>query len=130
MGVHRDPVGAATGRSEGKGKRRRSQGRDAEGPAEVAKRHDQPFAGQEAEWLARLTDDPGSSAAIEREVHDRARRQADLYLAELRAKARERPDNAGRAAAVPAGAEIPHRSVENQAARWWTTIWARFRSRI
>ena len=48
--------------------------------------------GQIYTTLDRLVRDPASFAAIEREVHDQARRQADLYVAGLLAKASARPE--------------------------------------
>ena len=51
---------------------------------------------REDEWLERLVSDPASFAAIEREVHEQARRQADLYVAGLLAKASARPETAPR----------------------------------
>ena len=52
------------------------------------------FTDREADWLEGLADDPASFAAVEREVHDQARRQADLYVAGLLAKASEHPEMA------------------------------------
>ena len=69
---------------------------------------------REGEWLERLTNDPASFAAIEREVHEQARRQADLYVAGLLAKASECPEAARSAAQVIASAEVPLRPVEKK----------------
>jgi hypothetical protein len=73
--------------------------------------------------------DPASSAAVEREVHDQARHQADLYVAGLLAKASERPEMAEHIAGVTAAAEVPLRPVEKKNARWWFAFWAGWRSR-
>ena len=69
---------------------------------------------REAEWLERLVSDPASFAAIEREVHEQARRQADLYVAGLLAKASERPETAHHVDQVIASAEVPLRPVEKK----------------
>ena len=58
------------------------------------------MAEREPEWLDRLATDPASFAAVEREVHDQARRQADLYVAGLLAKASEHPEMAQHVDAV------------------------------
>jgi hypothetical protein len=76
------------------------------------------LAKREAEWLKRLTTDPASFAAVEREVHEQARRQADLYVAGLLAKASEQPETAQHVAEVIAAAEVPLRPVEKKDAPW------------
>jgi hypothetical protein len=81
MEVHLDSTEAAMSRRDHKGKRRRPQGRTAATPAEVAAQTGRILADREAEWLGRSARDPASFAAVEREVHDEARRQADLYVA-------------------------------------------------
>jgi hypothetical protein len=63
-----------------------------------------------------LVVDPASFAAVEREVHDQARRQADLYVAGLLAKASQRPEMAPHVAKVTAEAEVPLRPVEKKVA--------------
>jgi hypothetical protein len=118
MEVHLDSEEAAMARRDSKGKRRRPQGRDAAAPAEVAAQTGRVLAEREAEWLDRLARDPASFAAVEREVHDQARQQADLYVAGLLAKASERPEMAAHVAAVTAAAEIPLRPAEKKNARW------------
>jgi hypothetical protein len=123
MEVHLDSEEAAMARRDHKGKRRRPQGRTAAAPT------GQVLAEREAEWLRRLARDPASFAAVEREVHDQARHQADLYVAGLLAKASERPEMAQHVAAVTAAAEVPLRPVEKKAARWWSAFWAGWRSR-
>jgi hypothetical protein len=85
MEVHLDSEEAAMAQRDRKGKRR-PQGRTATPPAEVAARTGQILTEREAEWLDRLARDPASFAAVEREVHDQARHQADLYVAGLLAK--------------------------------------------
>ena len=84
------------GRNKGKrrGKRQRPNGPPAPSPAAVADQTGRLLTEREADWLARLVDDPASFAAVEREVHDQARRQADLYVAGLLAKASEHPEMA------------------------------------
>jgi hypothetical protein len=129
MEVHLDSEEAAMARGDRKGKRRRPQGRTAAVPAEVATQTGLVLADREAEWLGRLTRDPASFAAVEREVHDQARHQADLYVAGLLAKASEHPQMAEHVAAVTAAAEVPLRPAEKKNARWWSDFWAGWRSR-
>src|SRR5947209_12915449 len=121
MEVHLDSEEAAMARRDRKGKRRRPQGRTAAAPADVAARTGRLLAEREAEWLDRLARDPASFAAVEREVHDRARHQADLYVAGLLAQASERPEMAGHVAAITAAAEVPLRPVEKKL-RWQTCL--------
>ena len=113
MEVHLDSEEAAMAQRDRKGKRR-PQGRTATPPAEVAARTGQILTEREAEWLDRLARDPASFAAVEREVHDQARHQADLYVAGLLAKASERPEMAEHIAGVTAAAEVPLRPVEKK----------------
>jgi hypothetical protein len=87
------------------------------------------LAERESEWLGRLTTDPASFAAVEREVHEQARRQADLYVAGLLAKAGEQPEMAQHVDAVIAAAEVPLRAVEKKNAPWWSAFWEAWRSR-
>jgi hypothetical protein len=54
-----------------------------------------------------LVSDPASFAAVDREVHDQTWRQADVYIAELLAKASERPESACHVETVIAAAEAP-----------------------
>jgi hypothetical protein len=129
MEVHLDPEEAAMARRDRKGKRRRPQGRTAAPPAEVAAQTGRVLVEREAEWLGRLARDPASFAAVEREVHDQARHQADLYVAGLLAKASERPEMAEHVAAVTAAAEAPLRPVEKKGGHWWSVFWAGWRSR-
>jgi hypothetical protein len=129
MEVHLDTEETAVARRDRKGKRRRPQGRTAAAPADVAAQTGRVLADRESEWLDRLARDPASFAAVEREVHDQARHQADLYVAGLLAKASERPEMAQHVAAVTAAAEVPLRPVEKKVARWWSAFWAAWRSR-
>jgi hypothetical protein len=129
MEVHLDPDEPPMGPNQPKRQRGRPQGRRAPAPAEVADQTGRLLADREPEWLARLTIDPASFAAVEREVHDQARHQADLYVAGLLAKASERPEMAQHVAAVTAAAEVPLRPVEKKGARWWSAFWAGWRSR-
>lgn len=65
-------------RNKPRGKRRRPAGLAAPPPAVVADQTARLLTAREAEWLERLVSDPASFAAVEREVHDQTRRQADL----------------------------------------------------
>jgi hypothetical protein len=129
MEVHLDLEESTMAPGDRKGKRRRPQGRVAAAPAEVAVQTGQLLAEREAEWLERLARDPASFAAVEREVHDQARHQADLYVAGLLAKASTRPEMAQHVAAITAAAEVLLRPVEKKVARWWSAFWAGWRSR-
>ena len=129
MEVHLDSEETVMARRNQKGKRRRPEGRTAAAPAEVAAQTGRVLAAREAEWLDRLAQDPASFAAVEREVHDQARHQADLYVAGLLAQASERPEMVEHVAAVTAGAVVPLRPVEKKDARWWSAFWAGWRSR-
>jgi hypothetical protein len=129
MEVHLDSEEVAMVRRDHKGKRRRPEGRTAAPPAEVAAQTGRILAERAAGWLERLARDPASFAAVEREVHDQARQQADLDVAGLLAQAGERPEMAAHVAAVTAAAEVPLRPVEKKGARWWSAFWAGWRSR-
>ncbi len=98
-------------------KRPRPDGPPAPSPAAVAEQTGRALAEREHEWLERLTVDPASFAAVEREVHEHARRQADLYVAGLLAKASEQPEMAPHIDRVIAAAEVPLRPVEKKDAR-------------
>ena len=112
-----------------KQKRGRPQGRRAPSPAGVADQTGRVLADREPEWLARLTADPASFAAVEREVHEQARRQADLYVAGLLAKASESPEMTQHVDRVRAAAEVPlHRPGEKNVP-WWSAFWGAWRSR-
>ena len=82
------------GRNKRTVKRQRPNGPPALSPAAVADQTGRLLTEREADWLERLVDDPTSFAAVEREVHDQARRQADLYVAGLLPKASEHPEMA------------------------------------
>jgi hypothetical protein len=116
MEVHLDLDEATMARNKGTAKRRRPAGRRAPSPAEVADQTGRLLAEREPEWLGRLTADPASFAAVEREVHEQARRQADLYVAGLLAKASELPEMADHVARIVAAAEVPLRPVEKKGA--------------
>lgn len=100
-----------------KEKRRRPNGPPAPLPAVVAEQTGRVLCERESEWLERLVHDPASFAAVEREVHDQARRQADLYVAGLLAKASECPEMATHVETVLESAEVPLRPVEKKDAR-------------
>src|SRR3974390_1671265 len=87
------------------GKRGRPNGPPAPAPATVADETGAILKHREAEWLGRLTADPASFAAVEREVHEQARRQADRYVAGLLAKASDPPAMAQQVEQVRGGAE-------------------------
>ena len=129
MEVHLDRDEPPMGRNKSKQKRGRPQGRQASSPAEVADQTGRVLAEREPEWLARLTTDPASFAAVEREVHEQARRQADLYVAGLLAKAGEGPEMARHVDRVRAAAEVPLRPLEKKGAPWWSAFWGAWRSR-
>ena len=84
---------------------------------------------REAEWLERLTHNPASFAAVEREVHDQAQRQADRYVAGLLAKASDQPAMAQHFDQVMTAAEVPLRPVEKKGAPLWSAFWEAWRSR-
>jgi hypothetical protein len=105
---------APTGSNPQKSKQRRSNGPPIPAPAVVADQTGQIWSAREPEWLERLKSDPASFAAIEREVHEQARRQADLYVAGLLAKASESPETARHVDQVIAAAEVPLRPVEKK----------------
>ena len=94
-------------KEKGRGKRQRPNGPPAPTPAAIANQTGRLLTEREAEWLDRLVGDPASFAAVEREVHDQARRQADLYVAGLLAKASEHPEMAQHVDKVTAEAEVP-----------------------
>ena len=106
----------ARNQSKGKGKdeRQRPNGPAAALPAVVAEQTGRLLAERGSEWLERLVHDPASFAAVEREVHDQARQQADLYVAGLLAQASEHPEMAQHVAQVLAEAEVPLRPVEKK----------------
>lgn len=112
-----------------RGKRQRPAGPPAAAPADVAEQTGRLLAGREHEWLERLTADPASFAAVELEVHEQARRQADLYVAGLLAKASEQAETAPHIDNVINAAEVPLRAVEKKDARWWCGFWEDWRSR-
>jgi len=111
------------------GKRRRPSGPPASSPATVADETGEILKQREAEWLERLTHNPASFAAVEREVHDQAQRQADRYVAGLLAKASDQPAMAQHVDEVMTAAEVPLRRVEKKGAPWWSAFWEAWRSR-
>jgi len=121
------------GRNKRKGnerkKRQRPAGPPAASPAVVADQTGRLLAEREREWLERLTTDPASFAAVELEVHEQTRRQADLYVAGLLAKASEQPETTPHVDKVIAEAEVPLRPVEKKDALWWSAFWGAWRSR-
>jgi hypothetical protein len=107
----------------GRGKRQRPAGPRASSPAVVAEQTGRVLAAREREWLERLTTDAASFAAVELEVHEQARRQADLYVAGLLAKASEQPEMVQHVEKVIAEAEVPLRPVEKKGVPWWSGFW-------
>jgi hypothetical protein len=96
------------------GKRCRPNGPTVPSPSVVVDQTGRLLIACENEWLARLVNDPASFAAVEREVHEQTRRQADLYVAGLLAKASEAPDTGRHVGQVIASAEVPLRPVEKK----------------
>jgi len=129
MEVHLDWDEPPMGRDKPKQKRGRPQGRRASSPAEVADQTGRVLAEREPEWLERLTTDPASFAAVEREVHEQARRQADLYVAGLLTKAGESPEMTQHVDRVRAAAEVPLRPPGKKNVPWWSAFWGAWRSR-
>ena len=118
----------ARNRGKKRGKRRRPNGPPAPSPAVVAEQTGRLLTERESEWLERLVHDPASFAAVEREVHDQARRQADLYVAGLLAKASQRPEMTQHIDQVIDEAEVSLRAVEKKDAPWWSGLWEVWRS--
>ena len=119
----------ARNKGKNRGKRQRPNGPPVPLPAAVAEQTGRLLTERESEWLERLVHDPASFAAVEREVHDQTRRQADLYVAGLLAKASQRPELAQRVDQVIGEAEVPLRAVEKKDAPWWSAFWGGWRSR-
>ena len=113
----------------GRGKRQRPAGPPAPSPAAVADQTGRLLAEREREWLERLTTNPASFAVVELEVHEQARRQADLYVAGLLAKASEQAETTPHIDKVINAAEVPLRPVEKKDAPWWCGFWEDWRSR-
>jgi len=105
-------------KQKGRGKRQRPACPPAPSPAVVADQTGRLLAEREREWLERLTTNPASFAAVELEVHEQTRRQADLYVAGLLAKASEQPETTPHVDKVIAEAEVPLRPVEKKDAPW------------
>jgi hypothetical protein len=129
MEVHLDSEGPAMAPRPRTGKPRRPAGRPAPSPTEVADQTGRVWAERESEWLGRLTTDPTSFAAVEREVPEPARHQADRDVAGRLAKASEPPGIAQHVAAGIAAAAVPLRPVEKTGAPWWSACWEAGRSR-
>src|SRR5271166_4254710 len=129
MEVHLDSQDQPMGQGPSAGKRRRPSGRIAPTPVEVADQTGRVLADREPEWLERLTTDPASFAAVEREVHEQARRQADLYVAGLLAKAGESPEmtqHVDRVRPRPRSRSAP---LGKKNVPWWSAFWGAWRSR-
>jgi hypothetical protein len=111
------------------GKRRRPNGPTVPSPATGVDQTGRVLIEREAEWLARWVNDPASFAVIEREIHEHARRQADLYVAGLLAQASESPETARHLDQVIASAAVPLPPVENKGVPGSCASWAAWRSR-
>ena len=116
-------------KQKGRGKRQRPAGPPVPSPAGVAGQTGRLLAEREREWLERLTSDPSSFAAVELEVHEQTRQQADLYVAGLLAKASEQAATAPHIDKVIAAAEAALRPVEKKDAPWWCGFLEDWRSR-
>ena len=105
-------VGRANGPEQGEGERKASTACWPVGSLTSGRgRPDRAIIGRaRTEWLERLTTDPASFAAVELEVHEQARRQADLYVAGLLAKASEQAETAPHIDKVISTAEVPLRA--------------------
>jgi hypothetical protein len=104
----------------GKGKRkkrRRPKGTVAPAPSVAAREIADELCRRESEWLDRLAIEPATFAAIEREVHEQARRHADRFVAGLFAKAGARPAMAGHVESTMKAAEVPLSAVEKKDGR-------------
>jgi hypothetical protein len=112
-----------------RGKRQRPAGPPAPSPANVAGQTARLLAEREREWLERLTSDPASFAAVELEVHEQTRQQADLYVAGLLAKASEQAETTPHIDKVIKAAEAALRPVEKKDGPWWCGFWEDWRSR-
>jgi hypothetical protein len=88
-------------------------------PVNVAEQTGRVLAEREQEWIERLTADPASFAAVELEVHQQTRQQADLYVAGLLAKASEQAQTRPHIDKVIKAAEAALRPVEKKDAPWW-----------
>ena len=124
-----EQMGQNKQKGKGRRKRQRPAGPAAASPAVVADQTGRLLAEREREWLERLTTDPASFAAVELEIHEQTRRQADLYVAGLLAKASEQAETARHVDDVINGAEVPLRAVEKKGAPWWYGFWEDLRSR-
>jgi hypothetical protein len=124
-----EQIGQNKRKGKERGKRQRPAGPPAASPAVVADQTGRILAERELEWLERLTTNPASFAAVELEIHDQARRQADLYVAGLLAKASEQAETAPHIDNVINAAEVPLRAVEKKDAPWWCGFWEDWRSR-
>ena len=111
-----EQMGRNKQKGKGRRKRQRPAGPRAASPAVVADQTGRLLAEREREWLERLTTDPASFAAVELEIHEQTRRQADLYVAGLLAKASEQAETVRHIDEVINGAEVPLRPVEKKGA--------------
>jgi hypothetical protein len=124
-----EQMGRNKQKGNGRKKRQRPAGPPAASPAVVADQTGRLLAEREREWLERLTTDPASFATVELEVHEQTRRQADLYVAGLLAKASEQAETTRHIDSVINAAEVPLRPVEKKDAPWWYGFWEDWRSR-
>jgi hypothetical protein len=113
----------------GRTKRQRPAGPLALSPANVAGQTGRLLAEREQEWIQRLTADPASFAVVELEVHEQTRRQADLYVAGLLAKASAQAQTRPHIDKVIKAAEAALRPVEKKDGPWWCGLLEGWQSR-
>jgi hypothetical protein len=105
------------GKKDKRKKRRRPAGAAAPAPSAAAREIADELCRREPEWLDRLTIEPATFAAVEREVHDQARRHADRFVAGLLAKASVPSMMAGHVEATMKATEAPLGAVEKKDGR-------------
>ena len=98
-------------------KRRRPKGAAAPAPSVAAREIADELRRREPEWLDRLVIEPATFAAVEREVHEQARRHADRFVAGLLAKVGAHPNMAGHVEVHMKSAEAPLGAVEKKDGR-------------
>ena len=86
-------------------------------PSAAAREIADELCRREPEWLDRLAIEPATFAAVEREVHEQARRHADRFVAGLLATVSERQTTAGHVEATLKAAEAPLGAVEKKDGR-------------
>lgn len=112
--IDNEPEGSPEVGKRKRKKSRRPMAKRALPPEQAAQAAAADLCRREEKWLARLAADPSTFAEVELEVHERARRHADQFVAGLLAKASERPEMAPKVEATLASAEAPLRPVEKK----------------